>query len=65
VTGGPPGSVLTPEIIHQAYGADVLVIQHPDTGTPHLIPRRNRPATPDHAADDTTGRSPAQPDTQE
>jgi len=63
VTGGPPGSVLTPEIIRQAYGADVLVIEHPDTGTPHLIPRRVQPATPDHPADDTTARSPAQPDT--
>jgi iron complex transport system ATP-binding protein len=40
ITGGSPGAVLTPETIRQAYGADVLVIQHPDTGTPHLIPRR-------------------------
>jgi iron complex transport system ATP-binding protein len=45
VTSGPPGAVLTPETIRRAYGADVLVIQHPDTGTPHLIPRRVQPAT--------------------
>jgi len=41
--GGPPASVLTPSAILRAYGADVLVIDHPDTGTPHLIPRRARP----------------------
>jgi iron complex transport system ATP-binding protein len=58
VTSGSPGSVLTPEIIRQAYGADVLVINHPDTGTPHLIPRRVQPATHDHPAP-----SPAQPGT--
>ncbi|WP_300606635.1 ABC transporter ATP-binding protein [Trebonia sp.] len=45
VTSGPPGAVLTPETIRAAYGADVLVIEHPDTGTPHLIPRRVQPAT--------------------
>jgi iron complex transport system ATP-binding protein len=62
VTGGPPGLVLTPEIIRQAYGADVLVIEHPDTGTPHLIPRRVQPATQGHLVGGTTARSPAQPD---
>jgi iron complex transport system ATP-binding protein len=40
--GGPPASVLTAPAIQRAYGADVLVISHPDTGTPHLIPRRTR-----------------------
>ncbi len=40
VTGGPPAQVITSEAIRHAYGADVLVIDHPDTGTPHLIPRR-------------------------
>jgi iron complex transport system ATP-binding protein len=44
VTGGAPGSVITPEAIRHAYGADVLVIEHPDTGTPHLIPRRAQAA---------------------
>jgi iron complex transport system ATP-binding protein len=42
VAGGAPESVLTPRIVRDAYGADVLVISHPDTGTPHLIPRRTR-----------------------
>jgi iron complex transport system ATP-binding protein len=55
IADGPPGAVLTPETIRQAYGADVLVIAHPDTGTPHLIPRRVQPATP--------AQSPAPPDT--
>ncbi|HXW46645.1 MAG TPA: ABC transporter ATP-binding protein [Streptosporangiaceae bacterium] len=44
VAAGPPAAVLTPDTILQAYGADVLVIEHPDTGTPHLIPRRVQPA---------------------
>ena len=45
VTGGPPAKVITAETIRHAYGADVLVIDHPDTGTPHLIPPpRSRPA---------------------
>jgi len=43
VAGGPPGTVITPAAIRAAYGADVLVIEHPETGTPHLIPRRVRP----------------------
>jgi len=63
VTGGPPGLVLTPEIIRQAYGADVLVIEHPDTGTPHLIPRRVQPTTRVHPTGDAPARSAAQPDT--
>ena len=46
VAGGPPGQVITPATIRAAYGADVLVIEHPDTGTPHLIPRRIQPKTP-------------------
>ena len=41
--GGPPSAVLTEQTIRRAYGADVLVIPHPDTGEPHLIPRRARP----------------------
>ncbi len=62
VTSGPPGSVLTPETIRQAYGADVLVIEHPDTGTPHLIPRRVQPATHDHPADGTLAPAPEPPE---
>jgi iron complex transport system ATP-binding protein len=63
VTAGPPSAVLTPETIRLAYGADVLVIEHPDTGTPHLIPRRVHPATQDHPAGGTAAGSAAQPDT--
>jgi iron complex transport system ATP-binding protein len=40
IAGGPPRSVLTADAIRDAYGTDVLVIEHPETGTPHLIPRR-------------------------
>ena len=39
VTGGPPRSVITSEIVRHAYGADVLVVEHPETGTPHVIAR--------------------------
>jgi len=52
VASGPPEAVLTAGRIRAAYGSDVLVIQHPETGTPHLIPRRARvagPASPDAA----------------
>jgi iron complex transport system ATP-binding protein len=46
VAAGPPRSVITPDTVRAAYGADVLVIEHPETGTPHLIPRRSlSPAT--------------------
>jgi iron complex transport system ATP-binding protein len=40
VADGPPGAVITTEMVRHAYGADVLVVEHPETGTPHLIPRR-------------------------
>jgi iron complex transport system ATP-binding protein len=62
VTGGPPAAVLTPETIRKAYGADVLVIEHPDTGTPQLIPRRVQPDIPGHPAGDTAACAPAPPD---
>jgi iron complex transport system ATP-binding protein len=42
IAGGPPESVITAGTVRQAYGTDVLIIEHPDTGTPHLIPRRAR-----------------------
>jgi iron complex transport system ATP-binding protein len=41
VTFGSPEAVITSEMVRHAYGADVLVIEHPETGTPHLIPRRS------------------------
>ncbi len=40
IAAGSPAKVITPEIIRAAYGADVLVVDHPDTGTPQLLPRR-------------------------
>jgi iron complex transport system ATP-binding protein len=49
VTGGSPQAVITTEMVRHAYGADVLIVDHPETGTPHLIPRRS----------DRTGRSSA------
>ncbi|HEY3981219.1 MAG TPA: hypothetical protein VGM79_28435 [Streptosporangiaceae bacterium] len=59
VASGPPAEVLTADLIRAAYGTDVLVIQHPETGTPHLIPRRTRiPADP---ADPPPADRPARP----
>jgi iron complex transport system ATP-binding protein len=43
VVAGTPAEVITPEAVHDAYGADVLVVPHPEHGTPHLVPRRTRP----------------------
>jgi iron complex transport system ATP-binding protein len=42
VAGGHPETVITAATVRQVYGADVLIIDHPETGTPHLIPRRDR-----------------------
>ena len=33
-----PPTVITTETVRHAYGADVLIVDHPETGTPHLIP---------------------------
>jgi len=41
IAGGPPGTVITAETVRHAYGTDVLIVDHPETGTPHLIPRRS------------------------
>ncbi len=43
VTGGPPHEVLTAANVRAAYGTEVLIIAHPESGTPHLIPRRTHP----------------------
>jgi iron complex transport system ATP-binding protein len=43
VAGGHPRTVITAETVSHAYGADVLIVDHPETGTPHLIPRRSQP----------------------
>jgi iron complex transport system ATP-binding protein len=63
ILGGPPASVLTPPAVLRAYGAEVLVIDHPDTGTPHLIPRRTRPGgqTARHRLDIPDTSIPASP----
>src|SRR6266853_2177505 len=49
IAAGSPAKVITPEIIRAAYGADVLIIGHPDTGTPQLLPRRLAGASPPSA----------------
>jgi iron complex transport system ATP-binding protein len=61
VAAGPPSAVLTPETILRAYGADVLVIDHPDTGTPHLIPRRIQPGAGGHPVGGTPPAESARP----
>jgi iron complex transport system ATP-binding protein len=58
VAAGSPAEVLTSETIQLAYGADVLVIEHPDNGTPHLIPRRIQPGKGGYP---TVGIPPAEP----
>jgi iron complex transport system ATP-binding protein len=59
ITGGPPEEVLTAATVRAAYGTEVLVIAHPETGTPHLIPRRarhlDRPAPQASPAPDPPG----------
>ncbi|GAB2720163.1 ABC transporter ATP-binding protein [Kitasatospora kifunensis] len=42
IAGGPPAQVITTDLVRRAYGAEVLIVDHPETGTPHLIPRRAR-----------------------
>ena len=39
VACGPPEDTLTPESIRQVYGADTLVLEHPDTGKPIVVTR--------------------------
>src|SRR5439155_110982 len=36
---GPPGEVLEPRRLAEAFGADVLVLSHPDSGAPVVVPR--------------------------
>jgi iron complex transport system ATP-binding protein len=58
VTGGSPEAVITTEMVRHAYGADVLIVEHPETGTPHLIPRRTETG---RARVGPAGRLPAKP----
>jgi iron complex transport system ATP-binding protein len=44
VDQGPPSAVITASAIQRVYGADVVVVPHPDTGAPQPLPRR-RPTT--------------------
>ncbi len=37
---GPPEAVLTTERLERAYGPEVLVSRHPETGRPAVLPRR-------------------------
>jgi iron complex transport system ATP-binding protein len=46
IAAGTPADVITPENVRAAYGADVLIIDHPDTGTPQLLPRRLADVSP-------------------
>ena len=39
VASGPPESTLTPEVIRRVYGADTLVLEHPETGKPIVVSR--------------------------
>ncbi len=39
LASGPPETTLTPEAIRQVYGAETLVLQHPETGKPIVVSR--------------------------
>lgn len=41
IAHGTPSEVITEESVRDAYGADVIIVEHPETRTPHLIPRRS------------------------
>jgi iron complex transport system ATP-binding protein len=38
---GAPGQVVRADVMREAYGEDVLVEAHPETGCPMVIPRCN------------------------
>lgn len=40
---GAPAEVVRDEVIREAYGEDVLVREHPETGGPMIVPRRAVP----------------------
>ena len=39
VACGPPEATLTPEAIREVYGAETLVLEHPETGKPIVVSR--------------------------
>ncbi len=51
---GPPAAVITPETVRAVYGADVLVVEHPETGTPQLLLRRQARAQEQKGPPDET-----------
>jgi iron complex transport system ATP-binding protein len=53
IAAGTPEQVITSEILRHAFGAEVLIVRHPETGTPHLIPRRTEGPTRGHAPSPT------------
>lgn len=40
---GPPGDVLTPDLVENVFGLSCRVINDPESGTPLVIPRMSRP----------------------
>lgn len=40
IADGPPGQVVCNAVLQQAYGQDVLVLEHPETGGPLVVARR-------------------------
>lgn len=40
VADGAPGQVVCSEVIRQAYGDDIIVMEHPETGDPMVMARR-------------------------
>jgi iron complex transport system ATP-binding protein len=40
---GPPEEVLEEATLREAYGIDVRVVRHPDTGIPHVLPAEDSP----------------------
>jgi iron complex transport system ATP-binding protein len=43
VAAGPPAEVVTEEIVTRVFGLPCRVVEDPETGTPLVIPRANRP----------------------
>ncbi|MEB3196529.1 MAG: ABC transporter ATP-binding protein [Candidatus Sericytochromatia bacterium] len=40
---GPPGQVLSRDLVAKAFGVDVQIRFHPDSGRPYLLPQAGRP----------------------
>ncbi len=46
VSEGPPGEVVTAELVERVFGLPCRVIDDPETGTPLVVPAARRPAGP-------------------